>query len=333
MHNLPKRFWIAALAFAASNLLGAMSAKAACSGGGEVQSVSLASSSVANLGTYTPPSGTPGLISVVLNLSLTYTPGAAGNCQLFIGFRRPTLPATLSKAGGGSIPYALVRNSNGTTLVFSGTIPTTSTHRLTVNNVAPTRNFRIDLQMQPDTLANNLGGYYTDGLTLEVYNRSGAVVGSLVGQAPYTVNGTVATSCSISSATGTSQIIAVGATGLTSGMVGSAPQFAVTCNSSSNVTLSSQNGAVTRGGALESALATVNGFRNRIEYLATINGGAGNVVLDTSNGGANVSAVGTFAAAAVMNAGTVVTIQPETSSTPLLAGSYSDVLTVTIAPQ
>ena len=33
-----------------------------------------------------------------------------------------------------------------------------------------------------------------------------------------------------------------------------------------------------------------------------------------------------------MNAGTVVTIQPETSSTPVLAGSYSDVVTITVGP-
>lgn len=334
MRAIPQRSWPLALsAMLVSCFVLTDRAAATCTGtGGEIASATVASPLTANLGSYTPPGVGPASVVVPLTLNLTYTVPGTGNCQFYLGFQRSSLPATLNRVGGGTtpVPYSLLRPS-GASIVFSGAPSASNTaFRFTANNKPATRTINLEFQMLPNAPTNTLGGSYFDDLTLVVMNRNGAVVGSSLITAPYSANGLVNTSCSITAPSNISQSIQVNSTGLTTGMTGAAPQFDVACNSSSNVTLSSQNGAVTRGNLAEGALANVSGFRSKIEYTATINGGAGNVTLNTGNSN---SASGTFNAAAVTTSGTQVTIAPEASSVPLLAGSYSDVLTVTITPQ
>lgn len=307
------------------------SAKADCTGGGTIQSMTITPLS-ANLGSYTPPGAAPADVLLPIVLNYTVSTGAHGSCQFALGFQRPTLPATMSRNGGGSttVPFT-VQRSNGPSLLYSGVPLATNPFDFSVIASSTTAVLNVRFQMAPTV--STLGGSYSDNLTLTVHNRNGTLVQNQLAALNFAVNGTINTSCSIANANNTSQVISVGSTGLTTGMQGAPPQFNVSCNSSSNVSLSSQNGAVTRGGLLEGALTAVSGFRNRIEYQATINGGAGAVSLNTSSGGAAVSANGVFNAAAVTSQGTTVTITPESSTVPLLAGSYSDVLTVTITPQ
>jgi hypothetical protein len=150
-----------------------------------------------------------------------------------------------------------------------------------------------------------------------------------------TITASVDGFCAISGAANTTALIPTSTTtGLTTGSPPS-PTFNVTCNKGSTVKLTSLNGASTLGNALENAILTsALGFRNKIEYSASVTGpGSTAVVLDTnvvSGPGANVT--GAFAVGAASASATTVTITPETSTSPLLAGSYSDTLTVTIAP-
>lgn len=153
--------------------------------------------------------------------------------------------------------------------------------------------------------------------------------GAMAADQNININANVAAFCTIANASGTTATIdTVAATGLTSGSPTS-PTMDVTCNKASTVNLASQNGGVTLGGAVESDLSPVPGFRNRIEYVASVNGGAGPVSLNTSS---DTSANGSFNAGAVATTGTAVSITPEASSIPLLAGSYSDVLTLSVNP-
>lgn len=154
--------------------------------------------------------------------------------------------------------------------------------------------------------------------------------GALAADQDITLTATVEPFCSIANATGTTASIStVATTGLTSGSPAS-PTMDVICNKASTVTLASENGAVTLGNVQEGNLSAVANFRNKIEYTASINGGAGAVSLAT--GGGSATANGNFATAAVSTTATAVTITPETSAVPLLAGSYQDKLTVTINP-
>ena len=112
-------------------------------------------------------------------------------------------------------------------------------------------------------------------------------------------------------------------------MATGAPNVGVSCTGPSNVALISQNGAVTLGGVLEATLTAVPSFRNKIEYSASTNGGAGTVSLNTAT---TNSASGVFNTTAVTS-GTTVTIAPQASAVPLVAGTYSDTLILRITPQ
>jgi phosphotransferase system IIB component len=151
------------------------------------------------------------------------------------------------------------------------------------------------------------------------------------------INATVAKFCSIDGAnasatpatttTQTVKNLTVSAAGRVSTSVVTAGPYAVVCNNASNVTLTSQNGAMTSG------LTAVSGFENIINYSAATTGFAVASV-DTSTvatatgqeGGATVG-VGTAAAGNIS-----VNITPADAGV-LLAGTYQDVLRLSIVPQ
>lgn len=282
----------------------------------------------ANAGTYTIPTApTAQGISIVIS----FTTAGNGNCQFGVAFRRTSLPAVMTRVGGGALPYTIrTQAGGGTTLLFTGATPGSNFFPILVNtgqtSSGPHSVFFLEQPVGPVP-----SGSYTDSnLTLEIYNRNGGnLTGSALRSIPFTVNGTVTSVCTISNPNNIGQTIGVGSTGLTTGMATGAPNVNVSCTGPSNVALISQNGAVTLGGVLEATLTAVPDFRNKIEYSASTNGGAGTVSLDTAT--AN-SASGVFNAAAVTN-GTTVTIAPQASVVPLVAGTYSDTLILRITPQ
>ncbi|NJO34026.1 MAG: hypothetical protein HC869_13670 [Rhodospirillales bacterium] len=298
-------------------------AKAACTLSGAL----VTSSTIVSAGTYTPPTA-PTTQTATITLSLVYQSGSNGQCLGAVAFNRGSLPAAMSRVGGGgTLPYTMT--NVGTSVLFTGTTPGSSNFiSFQVSAGTASISLNVDLLEQPG--ASVLSGLYTDNLTLQVFNRSRSnVQGAAVASSAFTVTGTVNTACSIANAANTSQTIGV-TTGLTTGMTSAAPTFDVSCNNPSTVSLTTQNGAVTRGGVLESALSAIAGFRNKIEYSASINGGAGAVTLNTAT---STSISGTFNSAPITNRPMSVTIAPESSTVPLVSGTYSDVLTVSIIPQ
>ncbi len=288
-------------------------------------------------GTYTPPT-VP--VSTTLSLTMTYTvtSGLVGgqNCRARLTFQRPTLPATMTN-GASTMPYTIRRMAaGGNVLMITGGTPV-NTQWISVTGNGPAANtsavrtstFPAVFPILQPGGSFTAGSYSDTTLNVQVFNDPPGSAINLVRSLPFTMTGTVVTSCAISAPANTNQVIGVNALAQTTGMLTGPPSFTVSCTNISDVTLTSQNGAVTLGGVLEGALGAVPGFRNKIEYATSINGGAGAVTLDTALAS---SALGLFRSVTTSVTPTVP-ITPETSIVPLVAGGYSDVLTVSVIPR
>lgn len=128
--------------------------------------------------------------------------------------------------------------------------------------------------------------------------------------------------------TATIGITAAGAVN-TSTVVPSGSPFAnVACNAPSNLRLTSQSGGV------KTASAAVTGFAGRINYTASATWNSVTANIDTSLAGATGPYQGANAPVATAFSGSLsVSITPTANTEPLLAGTYSDTLRVTLIPQ
>lgn len=102
----------------------------------------------------------------------------------------------------------------------------------------------------------------------------------------------------------------------------------VACNAPSNLRLTSQSGGV------KTAAAAVTGFTGRINYTASATWNSVTASIDTSLAGASGPYLGVIAPVATAHSGSLsVSITPTANAQPLLAGTYSDILRVTLVPQ
>jgi hypothetical protein len=187
-------------------------------------------------------------------------------------------------------------------LVYAGT---TSTNYLTYNftgtanstNRAFTASVTVYFLMQPGNPQPS--GSYTDSLSFEAYNLNACAAGcNPIYTTAFTVTGKVNGSCTI------------GGVGFVDG--------------------GRTDGAVTV------ATTPPTGFTNMINYAATATFSGAAASLDTS---LNPAATGPESGTAVSTTGTTpagalaVTITPKATTSPLVIGTYKDVLTITITPQ
>ena len=304
-------------------------AEAAC----EITGATSSSPSSISLGTY---SGTsfPAATSTTLNLSIQVTGNGSGSCQGGVVLRRATSPASLAASGTTvTLPYAATLG--GAAMTFSSTaaanpstIGTTSTISAPGSPTTITVTATLSLTPSSATATPGSSSNFSDTLFIDVYDVQGSKK-SHVGTITLTLTAIIRQACTISSPANISQVMLT-SLGRTTGMQGGAATINVTCGSAANVSLTSQKGAVTLDGVSRSSLAALSGFRNAIDYTASINGGAGAVTLNTSSA---TTVTGVFNSAAVSTTGTQVTITPVSSSLPLVAGSYNDVLTIAVTPQ
>lgn len=296
----------------------------------------------ASTGTYTPPTA-PTAQAVTFTISGTYTTTAtAGTCRAAISFNRATLPASMARSGGGTaMPYtARSTATGGNTLLFTGGGTPTATNYLlysftaagaNLTNRAFTATLTAYFLAQP--VASQPAGSYSDSLTLGVYNVSnGGTVTTLITRT-FTVSGTVAKVCSIGGVahpTADSATIPVTSAGAVNTAVINRSYASVTCNTPSNVQLTSQNGGVKTSGTPPS------GFTNIINYSATATFSGAMASVNTAT---NPAATGAEAGAVVSTTGTTptgtmsVAITPQANAQRLLTGTYADTLTITITPQ
>jgi hypothetical protein len=190
------------------------------------------------------------------------------------------------------------------------------------------------LQESPSGLIN--AGSYSDSLTLQVFNRSGSsATGSALTSIAFTVTGTVNSACSIGStfsgaATAINKTLTTTSTGSVNTTAIPVSIGTIGCNKGGNIQLSSQKGAL-----LGPAAAT--NFQNYINYSAATTGfptAQASVSANVTTGTATVT-TGTLVITnnSVFSVTGGVTITPTANIKPLRAGSYSDVLTLTVTPQ
>lgn len=281
---------------------------------------------------YSPSAGS----DQVFAFSVTVQNLSNASCTFVLSVKAISLPAAMTN-GTFTMQYAVER-PGGTAIMHTGATTSAATSSASVTlgaNGTTTVNLQVRLPAS-QTTANGAGTYIDSTGLIEVWELSGANPTTLRSQVALIVSNTRTGSCTISGTANASQTIGINnSTGLTTGMATASPSFNVTCTIASNVTLSSQNGAVTNGNVAKNTLSSVSGYRNKIEYTAVVNAPAASVTLTTSSSA--IAPVATaplvFSNANVTNRATTVTITPETSPVPLLAGSYGDLLTVTVAPQ
>lgn len=294
----------------------------------------------ANSGTYTPPNA-PASVPVAVTITGTYSTNATGGtCTLALSFQRASYPpATMARSGGGStLTYTISSGTGGTgnVLLFTGT--TVSLANVlqysfasagnNITNRAFTANLTIYVTMQPTS--NQQAGSYTDNLTAWVFNLAS---GSSVYSRAFSVTGTVNKACTIGGVytpAADSASIPVSSAGAVNTATINKSYSTVQCNTPSNVQLTSQNGAVRNTGTAPS------GFSNQINYSATATFSGATASINTAT---NTAATGPESGTAVSTTGTTptgslaVAITPQTNVQRLIAGSYGDVLTITIVPQ
>ena len=302
------------------------------------------SPATANAGTYVPPN-TPTSLAVAVTVGGQYSSdNQGGPCRIALSFNRVTYPpATMLIQGGGTatLPYTITSaNGGGNTLLFTGTgttianvlIVTVATTAGTTTNVNFSSTFNVWFRMLPNTPQQ--AGSYLDVLSAWVFNVNAAGNGgNLLRQFAFTVTGTVARVCTIGGLaqgpTGSATIPVSAAGAVNTGVINRTFSN-VACNAPSNVQVSSQNGAV------RTATAPPTGFTNQINYSSTASFGGATANLNTAT---NPTATGQESGTAVSTTGSTpsgsltVAITPQANAQRLLAGSYGDVLRVTITPQ
>ena len=149
-----------------------------------------------------------------------------------------------------------------------------------------------------------------------------------------TISATVPKVCTINNvatgtpATATVAITASGAVNTTVVTPTGSPFANVTCNAPSNLLLTSQSGGLIGPGS-------ASGFANIINYSGSATWNSVTATVNTATiATATGAEAGTAQAVATANSGNLtVSITPAANALPLVIGSYSDVLRVTLTPQ
>ena len=302
----------------------AEAARAACTITGIQSIVGL----TAALGTYS--SSAPG--TQTLSLTLVLNKSGNGLCSGTLGFLGSVSPAQMTGPGAPKLNYN-VMNTGGTSILYTST-PGTRVAISGTNNGAII--VTVAATITVGAVAGQTGrpaGIYSDtSVVAKVFEGdSNTPVG---GAAPaLIVSATVVGSCTIggvSTPAADSATIPVSSSGAVNTSVINRSYASVVCSGPSNVQLTSLNGAV------KSPATAVTGFSNIINYSATASFSSANATLNTATvATATGSESGTAASTSgVLPSGTMsVTITPAASASPLLAGSYSDTLRITITPQ
>ena len=328
------RHAIGALAALALHAGAAPDAHAIC----DVGSLTSVSPSTASTGTYTYPTA-PVAQSVNFTIVVRYSALLGDSCTVALTFQRATLPASmLLSSGSVTLPYTVTSaSSGGNTLLITGGSPAAGNRveasfnaPLLALNAPATLNETAYFLMQP--AAAQQAGSYTDAtLVAQVFKVAGAL--TFLGSQAVSVTGNVAKVCTIGGVatpaadTATVPITATGAV-TTTPIVRSYANAA--CNTPSRLQLTSQSGAVVRSGAPPA------GFTNLINYSASAGFASATATLNTAT---TAGAAGPESGTAVSTSGTTpsgtlsLTITPQASSLPLISGSYSDTLRITITPQ
>jgi hypothetical protein len=290
-----------------------------------IERIISAAPTVANLGTYVPPA-VPAAVAV--NMTVTLRTSGSGRCDGAIAFRRWTAPATMAAIAGNAVRgYTIQSAANGTSLMFFGGGENPGNNRLdfsvTPHNNSATITFTVYVTAQGGWLA---AGGYSDNIYLKVFNRSGSQV-SFADFRDFSLTSQVQQACNLpppsqQNLNFTSAI----SNGLPNTTILTVTFSGVACSAPARIRLS--------GDALKNpGIHAVANFDNFINWRANATFGAANVGITTN---ATTTVQATSATQNVLSG-------PTTSATitvnvnllaghRIIAGHYSNILTVTIDP-
>ena len=258
------------------------------------------------------------LVSATINVTFAAANGVGTNCGVVVQISG----LLKSTAGGLTIPYSIAATApttGGTTISYTSTIggsanATAATVVLPVNIVLPAGSYST--------------GIYTDTTAiLRVFNQNtGAIIAShaITPTLLYT-----ATACTINGQASGGSYTVDFSNGTTITIGTQAVAFGTAaCNSPTTITLTSSLGAS------KTAASATTSHQNHFDYRAAVTLNGGSATLNTSS---NPVATGPEMAtgritAASTNAPLSVSITSLSPAKPLVAGSYSDTLTVTLSP-
>lgn len=273
----------------------------------------------APLSTYSPI-GTPAAYTVGVQV----TNNAALPCQLGVTFSGPVSPAVMTW-GGSQLAYTIKDASDTTTLLYTGALPGSNFLPITAPVGTSTHNVHVTAVTGQFSAA--AGSYLDTSVSVQVWTRAGGLLLLPASSATLTVSATVTKICSIGGtiAPGAdSATIAIGA----GGSVNTAPivrSYAnAICNAATNVTLSSANGGV------KATAPAAAGFSNVIGYSASATLSGATATLNTATASATTGVIFSPGGA---SGNISLTITPQASALPLLAGGYADVLSIVLTPQ
>ena len=335
MKRLPNTFVMALVVVLLT--LSAGAANAVCS----ITGLTSITPVTASTGTYTPPTA-PTAQALNITITGTYFSLLGGTCTVAISFNRSSLPASMAISGGGgaTFPYTIQSLSGGgNTLLYSGGGVPVASNVLSLSFAAAilgigtsfTANLTAYVLAQPGS--PQAAGSYGDNPTVHIFNVASGGAISEVANRPFAVTGVVAKACLIgviAHPTADTATIPVSAAGAVDTAVINKSYNSAACNTPSNVQLTSQNGAITTSGTPPS------GFTNLINYSSTATFSGAAASLNTAT---NPAASGPESGTAVSTTGATpsgtmtVAITPQANASRLIAGSYTDTLTITITPQ
>lgn len=261
---------------------------------------------------------TQNAIPTTLNVTFINANGIGTSC--FVAIK---ISGTLTSGGGQTIPYSISTAAGGSPIISFVTAPGS-----TATVSAAITSLQLYLIIPPGSYQS--GTYVNAGALLEAFDGTALVA---PGPATFPVTPTLQylqSTCTIGGvANGGTQSLDF-SNGSTISTVQKLASFgAVTCNNKATLKLTSSNGAAKSGTAGSAS------HQNFFDYTATTTINGGTVTLDTSTTpavGAPESATGNITALSTTNAPLSIAVQPKPPAKPLVAGSYADVLTLTVTP-
>ena len=258
------------------------------------------------------------LVSATINVTFAAANGVGTNCGLVVRISGLLTSAT----GGLTIPYSIAATgptTGGTTISYTSTIggsanATTATVVVPVNLVIPAGSYAtgayIDTTAILRVINQNTGAILASQAITPtlVYNTTTCTINGQASGGSYAVDFSNGTTITIGTRT-----VAFGT---------------AACNSPTTITLTSSLGAS------KTAAPANTSHQNHFNYTAAVTLNGGSATLNTSS---NLAATGPETTtgritAASTNAPLSVSITSLSPAKPLVAGSYSDTLTVTLTP-
>lgn len=294
-----------------------------------------------NMGTYVPPDA-PSAQAATFTVAGTYNNLiTSGPCTVALSFNRASLPASMARTGGGAtLPYTIqAAAGGGNTILYTGGGNPAQSNRLEISfaggilDVNKPFSVAFTVYFLASPAMPQREGNYADAPTVNIFDISTLGIVTNLATLAFSVDAAVAKACTIgglSTPSADAVTIPVSAAGVVTTAPITRTYANAVCNALSNLQLTSQNGAV------KGTAAATGGFANAINYTASATLSGATSALDTATvagaAGPEGGSVGTTSAPT--SSGTLsVTIVPQATIQPLLAGGYSDTLRVTISPQ